>query len=118
MKITFNKELSGEWYADLPSYIESGGVKEDLQMIEGADTWLDIISQGENSITIDMSSEELEDSDVLTLFNTDELSPEYGADYQVGSYKGIDYSDRKLWLCPVTLFVFGEYPKKIFYKQI
>jgi hypothetical protein len=39
-----------EWYIDLPEYIENGGSKGDLQMVEGADTMLDIISAGGDEV--------------------------------------------------------------------
>ena len=116
MEIKFYKEESGRWYADLPEYIASGGTKEDCEMVGGADDWLDILSQGENEVVVAIEIEPFEGSEVLTLDNTDYGFPEFGATYRVGYYKGVNYSHRTLWLCPVTLFVFGEYPKKMFYR--
>ena len=50
---TFIKESSG-WYIDLPEYIEQGGNKGDLAMVEGADTMLDIMSGGNPVITLEI----------------------------------------------------------------
>ena len=48
---TFIKEPSG-WYIDLPEFIEQGGSKGDLAMVEGADTMLDIIAKGNSKVTL------------------------------------------------------------------
>ncbi len=116
MNIKFYKEDSGRWYADLPDYIAEGGTKEDCEMVAGADLWLDVLSQGENEITLRLETEPFESAEKLTLDKTDEGFPEFGAYYRIGTFQGIDYSNLILWLCPVTLFVFGHYPKEIFYK--
>jgi len=42
---------------------------------------------------------------------------EDGATYIAHSYKEEDIN-QVMWLCPVTLFVFGEYPEIIYYKVI
>jgi hypothetical protein len=36
-----------------------------------------------------------------------------GAYYLMKEYNGIEYN-LKLWLCDVTLFVFNEFPEKIY----
>lgn len=115
MQIRFYKEKTGMWYADLPDYIASGGTKADCQMVSGADDWLDLISQCEYEVTLEISTEKFEGAEYLYLDHTDEGFPEMGATYRVTTYQGIDYSNRTMWLCPVTLFVFGEYPKDIYY---
>lgn len=109
MLIKFQKE-SNEWFAVLPEY---PGPKEDLQMVGGADDWLDIISGGEGHITLDLLDKGFPGS--YTLIRELEL-PESGAIYNIGIYKGVDYSHKNIWLCPVTVFVFGEYPKTIHYR--
>jgi hypothetical protein len=39
-----------DWYIDLPEYLETGGNKGDLQMVEDADQMLDFISGGKCSL--------------------------------------------------------------------
>lgn len=34
-----------DWFIDLPEYIEGGGSKGDLQMVEGADKMLDMMAE-------------------------------------------------------------------------
>jgi hypothetical protein len=116
MNLKFYKEENGNWYVDLPDYIEQGGEKADLQMVSGADTWLESLSDGHSWITLDVSKEPFELANELTLDKTDEGFPELGAYYRCGMYQGVDYSNFMMWLCPVVLFVFEEYPKKIYYK--
>jgi hypothetical protein len=38
-----------------------------------------------------------------------------GAWYILNQYLGIDFN-LKMWLCDVTKFVFGNFPKKIYFK--
>lgn len=113
-EIKFYKEPDGRWYADLPEYLEQGGTKEDCEMVGGADNWLDIIAQERNEVWLSLSTDEpLKEN--LILDYTDEFFPEFGAYYKVISYNGIEFNHR-LWVCPVTLFVFGNYPKIIYYE--
>jgi hypothetical protein len=40
------------WYIDLPEFLEHGGSKGDLQMVEGADVMLDLISGDEKEVSL------------------------------------------------------------------
>jgi hypothetical protein len=99
----------GGWFVDLPEW---EGTKADLAMVSGADTMLDIISQGDNDIQVLLSTEEFDGSNRLEFLRE---SPEVGEGswYLMKTYKGIEY-DLELWLCDVTIFVFGEFPKNIY----
>jgi hypothetical protein len=74
-----------------------------------------IIAQDENEVTLTISNFEFKDAEVLTLDYTDKDNPGAGAVYEAKYYKNV-YFNHSLWLCPVTLFVFGSYPDKIYYK--
>lgn len=116
--LRFYKEDSS-WFADLPEYIESGGTKAQCQMVYGADTWLDIISNNSNEITLELSNEPFDGADKLSFESSTEAfeEEELGAYYRIGFFEGENHTNKRLWLCPVTLYVFGEYPKKIYYKR-
>lgn len=119
-KLRFYKEIGGDWFVDLPKYLNEGiGDKFDLQMVCGADTWLDILSQGEDQVYLNISDNEIEGFEFLEMNQeTFVHGLSVGADYECKSYQNIDYN-HKLWLCPVTLYVFGEeYPKIIYYKVL
>lgn len=99
----------GGWFVDLPEW---EGTKADLAMVSGADTMLDIISQGENDIMVLLSTEEFNGSNRLEFIRE---SPEMGEGswYLMKTYKGIEYN-LELWLCDVTIFVFGNFPQNIY----
>ena len=128
--IGFVKEEDGNWYADLPEYLEKGiGNKNDLLMIDGADTFLDFISDGGIRAELLISTEEFGGYDTViqkeSIGKNDSLIQqaghgvvEYGAYYTVDTYKGAAYTHR-LWLCPVTEYVFGGYyPEKVYIKLL
>jgi hypothetical protein len=106
----FYKE-SNRWFIYLPEW---KGNKEDLEMVEGADTMLDIISQGESPITLFLSIQNDCYAYPTVLEKLEECdSIKGGAYYLMKEYNGIEYN-LKLWLCDVTLFVFNEFPEKIY----
>jgi hypothetical protein len=111
----FNKE-GPAWYIDLPEYLAGGGAKGDLQMVDGADTMLDLISKGKNSVVLQIDTEPFEGADMLVL--TEKCTPGIGGAY----YFMASFEDRKvdqrMWLCRVTEFVFGGLPEKIFVRSV
>lgn len=87
-------------------------------MVSGADTFLDILSQGDSEVHVTMSKEPFDRCETLHFQELGRLEgPEMGtgAWYFLQNYNGIDYT-LKMWLCDVTVFVFGEFPNKIYFK--
>jgi len=84
--------------------------KADLEMVSGADQLLDILSKGGSSIEL-LISHELGDLS-LSISNRDCYS---GAYYEVTGEvtPGVNI-DMEIWLCDVTKFIFGYFPKKLF----
>ncbi|HEX9980207.1 MAG TPA: DUF6717 family protein [Flavobacterium sp.] len=120
MKMThkFYKDEGG-WFIDLPEYIEQGlGTKGNLAMVLGADTLLDILSEGKPEISIRIDEEFFEGSEHLRMTGTGsdvEALEKVGHPIQVGGYYRSDQRKHDLWLCPVTKYVFeGRYPKDIY----
>jgi hypothetical protein len=107
-KIKFYKK-ENKWYAYLPAYIEQGGTEEECEMVAGADDWLDRLSNYGDDVTLLLS-----DSDPLSERIVLYESDEFGATYIAHTYKEEDIN-QVLWLCPVTVFVFGKYPDIIYY---
>ena len=65
----FYKE-NGMWYIDLPEYLEAGlGTKNNLLMVAGADTLLDILSNNGTEITIEFGDERFDGCNVQLDFN-------------------------------------------------
>lgn len=105
----FYKE-NEKWYINVPHY---PGPKSALQMVCGADKLLDRISEGALNITLDLSLEYDESRDTLW-FDTE--CPGGGAWYRY--MPGTPGEDRNVWLCDVTLYLFGHFPKRICFKVI
>jgi hypothetical protein len=104
-----------EWYIDLPEFIEQGGGIGDLQMVDGADTMLDMMAENEKSIILYISKEEFEGADILTL--TEKCDPYIGGGYyNMKQFEGQEIN-RTMWLCQVTGFVLGDIPLQIFVKR-
>lgn len=108
-KIRFYKESSQRWYADIPEWT---GSKEELEMVCGADTMLEYMSEGNDEVSLYLSTEYFENSDTLDFIrNATEIGN--GSFYNLKTFKGIEFN-LEIWLCDVTLFVFGEFPTKIY----
>ncbi|MGC4102867.1 DUF6717 family protein [Ferruginibacter sp.] len=111
---TFIK-TGNEWYIDLPEYIAQGGHKGDLQMVEGADTMLDLIAGNNNSVVLNIDAVQFEGADVLLL--TEKCDPTIGGGYYfLQTFEGQEVNIN-MWLCGVTEFVFEEIPGRIFIKR-
>src|SRR5262245_44459835 len=97
-----------EWYVDLPEFIEQGGSEGDLQMVEGADLMLDMMAANEQEIVLNISDTPFEGAEILELLEKrDPLVG--GGDYLMKYYEG-EQVNKKMWLCRVTEFVFGDIP--------
>ena len=133
-KMTVTKKFyreDGRWYIDLPEFIELGlGNKNNLLMVDGADTLLDILAGNKPNKSADGTEvnvtfgNEPFDGHTHTLNKKvmgknqsllDYLGHapvDYGAYYDVKELDG-----HQVWLCPVTEYVFGGgYPETIYLK--
>jgi hypothetical protein len=106
----FYRDSEG-WFIDLPEYIEQGlGTKANLAMVSGADTLLDILSNGQAEVFVRMDREPFGGAEELVKTSQGmNETDEFGAYYRAVERR------HDLWLCPVTLYVFdGLYPDKIY----
>ena len=122
--LSFIKEY-GNWYVDLPEFLEKGlGLKADLMMVDGADTFLDLLSNHGNKITLTLSYDSYVGyhCKIVRIKNEKKIDlqrevgyelDDYGAYYQVIELHDQPF-DHQLWLCPVTEYVFGDYPEVLF----
>jgi hypothetical protein len=106
---------SDRWFVDLP---ESDFSKMELEMVAGADTFCDVLAQGENEVYITLSDTPFEGCEVLQFTEIGRLEGfelGEGAWYFLNEYQGVSYCI-EMWLCDVTKYVFGDFPNKIYYK--
>ena len=103
----FNK-YKDRWYIDLPDW---EGSQDDLEMVSGADTLLDIIAQGDNEVYISWSEELIEGYTYKLIFLREEDFT--GATYIV---EGDYITSFEAWLCNVLPWVFGYFPKTMYIK--
>jgi hypothetical protein len=116
--LKFEKDPDSKWYVVLPEWEKD---RSALQMVAGADTWLDILAKGEYHVVLSVSDEELPNAtghlDILKYGSPYAEDSEIGAWYSVGPYMGVEYN-LDVWLCSVTKFVFGNFPEKIYYWHV
>ena len=133
-KLSFNREEEDRWFVDFPNWPWKKG---NLEMVCGADKFLDLLSEGKDRVSIiaKATSEKLDESEFQQLMQDGwhELSQTQssltgGATYTVRGDKAEQFMRkhpltgesmaRTLWLCPVTLFVVGRYPKYFYVKAV
>ena len=115
IKRVFKFSLDGKntWYINLPEW---EGDPEDLQMIEGANLWLDLISDGKKEVMITISNDHFEDAEFLTLIRIGELNLGGGGNYFLEKYQS-NSVNLKVWLCEVVEFIFNNYPQRLYFSK-
>ena len=121
-----NPKLVKLWYYHFPLW---GFDKHNLLMVAGADTLCELYAKGKDEVTVEIIaskkkqdlSPQLYDEYVAQDIIIDGMTHQgdfinsqldkllYGRTYQKG--------DTQMWICPVTLFVLGRYPKYIYIKK-
>ena len=105
MELTFERWKDGRWYVILPEY---DGDQEDLEMVGGADTFLEYLTENGLYVTVDVSQEDTTKHPIkLKLVAHDVI----GGTYQVENFDGFH---QEVWLCNVVHFIFGEHPENIY----
>jgi hypothetical protein len=112
---TFYK-IKNTWFIYFPQYVNSGGASGELAMMNGSDKLFKIFAKDESIITLSFynSQWECKTAHMLEVFK---LSDSFiGSYYEVKSNGGKILFPR-LWLCDVILFVFANFPEKIYIKK-
>ena len=110
--LKFNHESDGCWYVDFPNWPFD---HHNLMMVAGADELCAHLSDdGLETRVIVMPSTKRKQLEGYGELRRLDHSLTGGAHYEV---LGIDGFTRKIWLCPVTLFVLGTYPAYIYLKK-
>jgi hypothetical protein len=113
----FYKDEFG-WFIDLKWFPKRW--RHHLALVAGADTLLSILSEGRQELTIKVGTKYF-DRDAF-LLRRKMILPSYlmGAFYESRDkhFPNEQLKNNHLWLCWVTLLVFGRYPKTIYYKAV
>ena len=116
-EISFYKK-NKRWYAYLPEFIAIGGSEAECEMVRGADTLLDIIAGHRyDGKPIKFVTLKISDTENLGNKMIQVDSDDFGSSYIVIDYDTVSYN-HFLWLCPVTLSVFDDYPEEIYFHVI
>jgi hypothetical protein len=111
-KLKFNHEDDGCWYVDFPNWPFD---HHNLMMVAGADKLCALLSDDDKAAYVDVSpSDTTERMEGYACLVREDHSITGGANYHVESFPEYRGS---IWLCPVTLFVLGKYPKYIYFKK-
>lgn len=118
-KLSFIKEENSCWYIDLPEWT---GEHDDLTMVSGSDLLLDyLLLQNNNDDVVDIELvktstklNEYENNQEYFFLERKNMSTDDGATYKVY----LNNFEFDIWICPVTLFVLGEYPRYMYIKHL
>jgi hypothetical protein len=112
------------WYIDLPEFLEMPlGTKANLMMVDGADDFLDFLSNDGDEIWVEFSPQPFDGMQFSLIAQksgmNNELLQKLGhAPVPYGMYYTVkEWDNNPLWLCPVTEYIFsGSYPREIYIK--
>ena len=112
-QIKFNHEDDGLWYVDFPNWPFD---HHNLLMVAGADKMCAFLSDDDvtTEVLVRPSNKRLNLEGYAELIQKDH-SLTGGSTYEVRNLEGFN---RDIWLCPVTLFVLGRYPKYMYVKKV
>lgn len=103
----FKFELEeNKWYVVLPEWT---GEKEELEMVSGADTMLDLVAQGEKVVYLSISETPIEGQKFILHYKEEQAG---GGLYLLTS----EQHEFEVWLCHVVKFVYKHLPKVLYCK--
>ena len=114
--LKFYKDTDDCWYVDFPDWPFD---HHNLMMVDGADQLCEFLSDdGMTTEVCVIPAKEQEKHEGYFELEQIESSLTGGSTYQVGLEDFCQrYGRDTLWLCPVTLFVLGQYPRYIYVKK-
>ena len=110
--LQFNHEEDRFWYVDFPNWPFDHG---NLMMVAGADDLCNYMSDDDKVARVKViPANKREEHEGYAELIQKEHSLTGGSTYEVTKLPGFE---RNIWLCPVTLFVLGKYPKYMYIKK-
>lgn len=113
------------WYYDFKHW---GFEHGNLEMVSGADDLCELYANGQNEVTVNIICTEKPQRYPTTIYDefiAEPLPKEWTSwkDKLIWgrNYTHVDPNDEnkttRMWICPVTLFVLGRYPKHIYIRK-
>lgn len=108
------KKVHGNWYCDIKGWPEK--FFPNSLMVGDASKLIQKMSDGKEYVTFDVipTKNEIDEPGLVKLLL--ESSSIAGGGYYETIVDGEEFS--LVWLCPVTLFVLGRYPKYIYFRRV
>lgn len=108
------KKVHGEWYCDIKGWPEK--FFPNSLMVGDASRLIQKMSDGKEYVTFDVIPTKIEIDEPGLVKLMLESSSIAGGGYYETIVDGEEFS--VVWLCPVTLFVLGRYPKYIYFRRV
>lgn len=118
-KYRFYKDLDNKWYIDLPDFIEAGGSKSALEMVLGADSFLERLTPGPGyrEVFLELSDSKPFDRSMVYSLAKSPTRIDSGCFYV--NIDSVPDHIHVMWLCDVVKFVFnGQFPYRIYFNKI
>ena len=112
-ELQFNHEEDGLWYIDFPNWPFD---HHNLLMVSGADDLCQFLTADDKVTKVKViPAKKEEQHEGYFKLTQKEHGLTSGSTYKVSGLEGFN---KDIWICPVTLFVLGEYPKYIYVKKV
>ena len=107
-------KVGKKWYCKVPGFPQE--LFEHTMMVAGAANMLEYYAQGDDDITVQIRIPRKKEYDCFCGFRLEQTSATLtgGAFYKDPH----GFFNEEFWLCPVTLFLLGKYPKKIYIYRV
>ena len=118
--VSFTKEDDGQWYVDFPNWPFD---HHNLLMVNGADELCELLSYDGKHTKVRVypglnNPKTIDNAWKFFRCHRHNWSLTGGATYEP-NFTGVKYmSTGRFWLCPVTLFVLGEYPDEMWVEPL
>lgn len=107
-------KVKNKWYCKVPGFPKA--LFEHTMMVAGAANMLEYYAQGDDDITVEVRIPGKNEYDCFCGFRLEQTSATLtGGAFYKDPHK---FFTEEFWLCPVTLFLLGRYPKKIYIYRV
>lgn len=118
--LRFVAEVDGpikRWYYDFKHW---GFAHGNLEMVCGADDLCEMYANGQNEVTVKVRAYKKQHPELIEAFD-EFVAEDIPEDFSfIDKYlygRNYNSKEEKMWICPVTLFVLGRYPKYLYIKR-